>query len=62
MGHRQNLNTLPAAERQALVELILQYLNDAIVAAHTTITHSGEHILTGHRQYIEELVSLPDIN
>ncbi|MBA2659482.1 MAG: tyrosinase family protein [Nitrosospira sp.] len=55
MGHRQNLNTLPAAERQALVELILQYLNDAIVAAHTTITHSGEHILTGHRQYIEEL-------
>lgn len=55
MGHRQNLNALPAGERQALVDLILQYLNDSVVAAHTTITHSGEHIFTGHRQYIEEL-------
>lgn len=53
MGHRQDLNSLPASERQALVNLILQYLNDAVVAAHTTITHSGEHIFTGHRQYIE---------
>lgn len=25
------------------------------MAAHTTITHSGEHIFTGHRQYIEGL-------
>lgn len=55
MGHRQDLNSLSASERQALVNLILQYLNDAVVAAHTTITHSGEHIFTGHRQYIEEL-------
>ena len=55
MAHRQNLNALPAGERQALANLILQYLNDAIVATHTTITHSGEHIFTGHRQYIEQL-------
>jgi hypothetical protein len=55
MGRRQDLNALPAPERQALVNLILQYLNDAVVAAHTTITHSGEHLFTGHRQYIEQL-------
>lgn len=55
MGRRQDLNALPAGERRALVNLILQYLNDAVVAAHTTITHSGEHIFTGHRQYIESL-------
>lgn len=55
MGRRQDLNSLPSGERQTLTNLILQYLNDAVVAAHTTITHSGEHIFTGHRQYIEEL-------
>jgi hypothetical protein len=55
MGRRQSLNALPADELQALVSLILQFLNDGVVAAHTTITHSGEHIFTGHRQYIEEL-------
>ena len=55
MGRRQNLNALAASERQALVNLIIQHLNDTIVAAHTTITHSGEHIFTGHRLYIEEL-------
>jgi Common central domain of tyrosinase/FG-GAP-like repeat len=55
MGRRQDLNALPAGERQALVNLILQYLNDAVVAAHITITHAGEHIFTGHRRYIEEL-------
>ena len=55
MGRRQDLNGLTAVERQALANLILQYLNDAVVAAHTTITHSGEHIFTGHRQYIEQL-------
>lgn len=55
MGQRQDLNGLTPANRQALANLILQYLNDAVVAAHTTITHSGEHIFTGHRQYIEGL-------
>ncbi len=55
MGQRQDLNALPVGERQALANLILQYLNDAVVAAHTTITHSGEHIFTGHRQYIVNL-------
>ena len=55
MGRRQDLNALPAADRQALVNLILQYLTDPVVAAHTTINHAGEHIFTGHRQYIEQL-------
>ena len=55
MGHRQDLNALTPAARQTLVNLILQYLTDPVVAAHTTITHSGEHIFTGHRQYIEQL-------
>ena len=55
MGRRQTLTSLPASERQALVNLILEYLTDAVVAAHATIIHSGEHLFTGHREYIEHL-------
>ena len=52
MAHRADLNDLSAPEQQTLVNLMLQYLNDAIVAGHLSITHSGEEIFTGHRAYI----------
>jgi Common central domain of tyrosinase len=55
MGHRPDLNALTIVERTNLVNLILPYLTDAVVAAHTTINHSGEHLFTGHRAYIEDL-------
>jgi hypothetical protein len=49
---RADLNTLSSADRANLVNLILSYLNDAVVAAHTTIIHNDIHIFTGHRTYI----------
>src|SRR5262245_7466602 len=52
MGHRSDLNALPASERQALVNLILQYLNDQVIADHLNIVHSGEQLFIGHRAYI----------
>lgn len=52
MAHRPNLNSLTAAGRQTLVDLMLQYLTDAVVANHTSIVHGGEEIFTGHRAYI----------
>ena len=52
MGHRQDLNTLSAADRQALVDLMLTYLNDDVVDDHMAIVHSGVEIFTGHRAYI----------
>src|SRR5262245_28342442 len=55
MGHRPDLNSLTAIERTGLVNLILSYLTDSVVAVHTTINHSGEHLFTGHRAYIEDL-------
>lgn len=55
MGRRMNLNSLPAVERSVLVNLILDYLTDAVVSAHNTITHNDIHIFTGHRAYIEGL-------
>ena len=55
MSHRVDLNSLTPTDRTTLVNLILSYLTDAIVATHTTITHSDIHIFTGHRTYIEGL-------
>ncbi|MGQ8901389.1 tyrosinase family protein, partial [Bacillus sp. TSA_111.2] len=56
MSHRRDLNNdLSAQERTSLVNLILNFLNDAIVAEHTTIVHNDIHIFTGHRAYIEKL-------
>ncbi len=52
MTHRADLNGLGAPDRQALVNLMLQYLTDAVVANHLNITHSGLEIFTGHRAYI----------
>ena len=52
MAHRRDLNALTPAERQTLVALMLQYLNDAVVANHMNIIHSGLDLFTGHRAYI----------
>lgn len=40
MTHRRDLNSLSLAERTALVGLMLNYINDRVVAEHTTITHA----------------------
>jgi hypothetical protein len=53
MSHRADLNSLSPADRITLVNLILPYLTDAVVNAHTTITHQDIHIFTGHRAYID---------
>ena len=53
MPHRRDLNSLSAVERTDLVNLMMQYITDAVVDLHPTITHSGEHLFTGHRTYIE---------
>ena len=55
MAHRQDLNALSAAERQQLVDLMLDYLNDEIVADHMSIIHSNVEIFTGHRAYIASM-------
>ena len=55
MARRADLSGFTGVDRQALVDLIMPYLTDAVVAAHTTITHSGEHLFTGHRAYIADL-------
>ena len=52
MTHRADLNGLSGSDRQTLVNLMLQYLTDAVVANHLNITHSGLEIFTGHRAYI----------
>jgi hypothetical protein len=55
MGHRTDLNALPSGERQALANLMVQYINDQIIADHLNIVHSGEQLFTGHRAYIGRL-------
>jgi len=52
---RRNLNHLSGGDRTALCTLISTFLTDAVVAAHTQITHQGAHLLTAHRTYIERL-------
>ncbi len=52
MAHRADLNTLSPAQRTQLVNLMLNYLTDPVVAAHTSIIHSGVEIFTGHRAYV----------
>ncbi len=41
MAHRTDLNTLTPAERTQLINLMLNYLTDAVVADHMFIVHSG---------------------
>lgn len=52
MSHRVDLNTLMPAQRAQLVSLMLTYLTDPVVAAHTAIVHSGLELFTGHRAYL----------
>jgi hypothetical protein len=60
MPRRRDLYVLTPQERQELVAHILAFLNDAVVRAHTTITHQDVHIFTGHRAYIARLESFLD--
>lgn len=55
MAHRIDLNVLTNAKRAQLVTLMLNYLTDDVVAAHTAITHSGVELFTGHRAYIRAM-------
>jgi Common central domain of tyrosinase len=55
MAHRADLNALSSPQRQALVNLMLQYLTEPIIAQHPLIQHSGIHIFTGHREYIKDM-------
>lgn len=55
MAHRADLNSLAPAARQQLVNLMLQYIDDAVVADHMNIIHSGLQLFTGHRAYIAGL-------
>src|SRR3990172_9217602 len=53
MTHRADLNTdFASGDRQALVSLMLQYIDDGVVAAHMNIIHGGVDLFTGHRAYI----------
>ncbi len=52
MAHRADLNSLSPVDRQTLVNLMLNYLTDAVVAQHASIVHSGLSLFTGHRAYI----------
>jgi hypothetical protein len=52
MAHRADLNSLTAAQRTQLVNLMLNYLTDPVVADHVNIIHSGLELFTGHRAYI----------
>lgn len=52
MAHRADLNSLPPAQRTQLVNLMLNYLTDPVVAGHVNIIHSGLELFTGHRAYI----------
>jgi hypothetical protein len=55
MGHHQDLNCFTSSERKDLVNLMLPYLTDAVVAAHVKIVHFGEQTFIGHSAYIGEL-------
>lgn len=55
MGHRRNLNNLRPADRQALANLMMSYLTDAVVDEHPALDHFDVHIFTHHRRYIEKM-------
>ncbi|MCL4473272.1 MAG: tyrosinase family protein [Actinobacteria bacterium] len=49
------VNSLSPPERSELVKLMLPFLTDEVVAAHTKIIHFGEETFIGHSAYISEL-------
>ena len=54
MPRRTDLNSLTPADRTVLVNLILRYINDAVLASHFPgITHTGGALFTGHRIFLE---------
>src|SRR6266851_1111660 len=61
MGHRPDLNSLPAASRTNLRNLMLTYINYAVVWAHNPsnpnaiVHHMGEHAFITHRNFIGDL-------
>lgn len=55
MVHRADLNSLSKSQRQNLVNLMLAYIDDAVVADHMNIIHSGIQIFIGHRAYIADM-------
>jgi hypothetical protein len=52
VAHRIDLNSIPAGDRQKLVDLMLQYLTDEVVDDHMSIVHSGVDFFAGHRVYL----------
>src|SRR5262249_29971974 len=61
MSHRRDLNALSIADRNTLVGLMLNYINDAVVAMHnpnnpgSIVHHMGEHAFITHRNFIGDL-------
>jgi len=49
-----NLDFSPA-QRSQLVNLILNYITDTVVAEHPTLDHFDRHLFTHHEQYIAKL-------
>ena len=52
MARRARLESFSSTERRQLINLMLQYLTDTVVAEHAGIVHSGTRFFTGHRDYI----------
>jgi hypothetical protein len=52
---RSTLNQLNSADRTTLFDAISRFLTDTVVADHRQITHSGAHLILGHRSYVERL-------
>lgn len=52
---RKNLLSLTSAEKQQLVNLMLNYINDQIVDDHMHILHSGEQLFEGNREYVHKM-------
>jgi Protein of unknown function (DUF3892)/Common central domain of tyrosinase len=50
---RGTLNQLNPVDRTTLFDAISRFLTDTVVADHAGITHSGAHLILGHRTYIE---------
>lgn len=48
-------NDLTPAQRQVLVNLMLNYVNDAVVAEHPLLDHFDRHLFTHHEQYIRAM-------
>ena len=61
MSHRRSLNSLSVAERNTLVGLMLNYINDAVVWSHNpnnpaaVVHHTGEHAFITHRNFIGDM-------